>query len=179
MNMTLTSAKTALEQISTMSFPENDGTMSSSDALSLVVDLALNTLNPHAKPSASELKAQEITQFVMGNFGLAFATNDDIAAALNTASITTPQGKEWTRGNISKVMIAVRENIVKEIQGSATVEAVSDDAETVGLQQPMKTVAEMPNDSTAKISEVVEAAPAVDDDLEELMSDLDNLEVPS
>lgn len=209
MNMTLASAKAALTKISTMAFDANIGDLSSSDALSLVVDLALETLNPKSKPSALELKAGEVTQFVMDRFELAFAPNDDIAAALNAASILSPQGKEWTRGNISKMMVTVRENIVKEVQSVKAVEAgvtvasvalVVDSAPEVPdeAQEAVLTAAVLP-DLGAETLEVkspteevitadipLETAPVVEqpvsgqdlEDLEDLMADLDNLEVP-
>ena len=173
---TTASLKAALKKISVMDFgPEVDVvTLGSSDALALIVDTALEALNPKSKPSAFDMKAKEVTDFIMANFNLAFAPNDEIAEALNAAGIKSPQGKDWTRSNISKILTASRENIVKQVQSSDSVSSVSDSAP---VESASVDTSEAQEDTVAQATSVVETeSDGSDTEIDAILSELDDLD---
>lgn len=147
-----TSMKAALEQIAGFDFEveklemEN---MSHADALDMVVTLARDTLNPAQQPSAHDLKVDEVTDFVLKDFSLAFANNDTIGETLNKAGIFSPSGKPWTRSNVSKIMASVKERIVQNMNGGS--------AETV--EQPTVEAVEAAATEEVEIVDVTTGAP--------------------
>lgn len=187
----LKTCKATLKRISEMDF-EGVSEMSNSDALSVIVTLATETLNPKSKPSAFDLKTKEVADFVMADFKLAFATNDDIAVALNTAQILSPQGKDWTRFNISKTMTAVRDLLVARVDESknpgmdaaqAAAPDVSDASDTQSGVETDAVAVEAPESVpetfvTASVTSVTDESDDIDDILSELEG-LDELAVTS
>ncbi|MDE4297180.1 hypothetical protein PXK56_18510 [Phaeobacter gallaeciensis] len=152
--------------------------MSGIDALDYVVTIADEALNPKAGPTALELTTKEVADFIMKDFKLAFAQNDEIGDALNAAGILSPAGKPWTRSNVSKIMAGVKELIVASVggeapvknelivDGGATIKADKIEAETIApvhpAEAPVETVVTpLVSEATAEPEAAPEPAPAV------------------
>ncbi len=158
------------------------------DTLIEIQDTADAALNPKAGPSAMELKTKEVANFILADFRLVFATNDEIGDALNAAEILSPAGKPWSRSNVSKIMSGVKELITAKMSP----EAVASEAEEVeaaeAAEQPVEApvadpvpeVAETPDPVPEVTPEPVAVEPeAAPDELspeDELLAELDDLD---
>lgn len=170
--------KETLRKISVMDFgPDVDvSTLESSDALALIVDMALDALNPKSKPSAFDLKTDEVTNFMMSNFDLVFATNSEIADALNKAGIATAHGKDWTTSNISKTMTSVRGKIVNKVRSENSATSVSNDTPVVTTVDTSKeeVVTEKAPESVLEVTSDQDVDTQVsDEDIDDILSELD------
>jgi hypothetical protein len=160
------------------------------DTLIEIQDIADAALSPKAGPSAMELKTKEVANFILADFRLVFASNDEIGDKLNAAEILSPAGKPWSRSNVSKIMSGVKELIVDKMSP----EAVVSGAEEAAGQLVEAPVADLASEVTkepevaaacsnnqeefvvvAPEPIVVEAEPEVSPE-DELLEELDGLE---
>lgn len=184
------SMKSTLEKIANLDFgvpKEALLEMSAKDVLDKVVTLAEKTLKPEQGPSVIELKAVEIHDFILSDFALAFAGNEEICEKLNGAGIKSPTGKEWSKSNVSKIMPMVKELLTKTMNAKnapsvpAETEVISGDEVTQEVDAIEETNEVRDSADTKVEPEVIVATEAQtenqEDETDALLKELEELEL--
>lgn len=177
---TLKSLKAVIEKIITDVDNANIEAMSGDEALDMVLDIKaqLDAAMITKSANSAENTVQRIAEFIHNDFRLAFASNDEVVESLNAAGITTHTGKPWTKSNISRTMIAVREKLVQMHNPGTNVKSVDPEtaavpaAESVQQSDAPSGVIETTVAPTPALS-LVESVSSEEDDL---IAELEGLE---